>query len=39
LLKARLDEQVITRQDEMQYISKVQGMEVWSETIRIQREG
>jgi tRNA nucleotidyltransferase (CCA-adding enzyme) len=28
LLKARLDEQVITRQDEMEYISKAQGMEV-----------
>jgi tRNA nucleotidyltransferase (CCA-adding enzyme) len=27
LLKARLDEQVITRQDEMEYISKAQGME------------
>jgi hypothetical protein len=27
LLKARLDKQVITRQDEMEYISKVQGME------------
>ena len=27
LLQARLDEQVITRQDEMQYILKVQGME------------
>jgi hypothetical protein len=27
LLKARLDEQVITRQDEMEYISKTQGME------------
>jgi tRNA nucleotidyltransferase (CCA-adding enzyme) len=27
LLKARLDEQVITRQDEMEYLSKVQGME------------
>jgi tRNA nucleotidyltransferase (CCA-adding enzyme) len=27
LLKARLDEQVITRQDEMEYISKVQRME------------
>ena len=26
LLKARLDEQVITRQDEMEYISKAQGM-------------
>jgi tRNA nucleotidyltransferase (CCA-adding enzyme) len=29
LLKARLDEQVITRQDEMEYISKTQGMEGW----------
>ena len=28
LLKARLDEQVMTRQDEMEYISKAQGMEV-----------
>jgi len=27
LLKARLDEQVITRQDEMEYVSKVQGIE------------
>jgi tRNA nucleotidyltransferase (CCA-adding enzyme) len=27
LLKARLDEQVITRQDELEYISKTQGME------------
>ena len=27
LLKARLDEQVITRQDEMEYISKAQGVE------------
>ncbi len=27
LLKARLDEQVITRQDEMEYVSKGQGME------------
>jgi tRNA nucleotidyltransferase (CCA-adding enzyme) len=27
LLKARLDEKVITRQDEMEYISKAQGME------------
>jgi len=27
LLKARLDEQVITRQDEMEYISKAQGIE------------
>jgi tRNA nucleotidyltransferase (CCA-adding enzyme) len=27
LLKARLDKQVITRQDEMEYISKAQGME------------
>jgi tRNA nucleotidyltransferase (CCA-adding enzyme) len=27
LLKARLDEQVITRQDEMEYISRAQGME------------
>jgi len=27
LLKARLDEQVVTRQDEMEYISKAQGME------------
>ena len=27
LLKARLDEQVITRQDEMAYISRTQGME------------
>jgi tRNA nucleotidyltransferase (CCA-adding enzyme) len=27
LLKARLDEQVMTRQDEMEYISKAQGME------------
>jgi tRNA nucleotidyltransferase (CCA-adding enzyme) len=27
LLKARLDEQVITRQDEKEYISKAQGME------------
>jgi tRNA nucleotidyltransferase (CCA-adding enzyme) len=27
LLKARLDEQVITRQDEMEYISKAKGME------------
>jgi tRNA nucleotidyltransferase (CCA-adding enzyme) len=27
LLKARLDEQVITRQDEMEYISKTKGME------------
>ena len=27
LLKARLDEQVITRQDEMEYISKARGME------------
>jgi hypothetical protein len=27
LLQARLDEQVITRQDEMEYILKVQGME------------
>jgi tRNA nucleotidyltransferase (CCA-adding enzyme) len=27
LLKARLDEQVITRQDEMEYVSKAQGME------------
>ena len=27
LLKARLDEQVLTRQDEMEYISKAQGME------------
>jgi tRNA nucleotidyltransferase (CCA-adding enzyme) len=27
LLKARLDEQVTTRQDEMEYISKAQGME------------
>jgi tRNA nucleotidyltransferase (CCA-adding enzyme) len=33
LLKARLDEQVITRQDEMEYISKTQGMEEWPETI------
>jgi tRNA nucleotidyltransferase (CCA-adding enzyme) len=28
LLKARLDEQVITRQDEMEYISRAQGTEV-----------
>jgi len=27
LLKARLDEQVVTRQDEMEYLSKAQGME------------
>jgi hypothetical protein len=27
LLKARLDEQVITRQDETEFISKAQGME------------
>jgi tRNA nucleotidyltransferase (CCA-adding enzyme) len=27
LLKARLDEQVMTRQDEMEYVSKAQGME------------
>ncbi|HUL36573.1 MAG TPA: CBS domain-containing protein, partial [Thermodesulfobacteriota bacterium] len=27
LLKARLDEKVVTRQDEMEYISKAQGME------------
>jgi tRNA nucleotidyltransferase (CCA-adding enzyme) len=27
LLKARLDEQVVTRQDEMEYISRAQGME------------
>jgi tRNA nucleotidyltransferase (CCA-adding enzyme) len=27
LLKARLDEQVMTRQDEMEYICKAQGME------------
>jgi len=27
LLKARLDEEVITRQDEMEYISRAQGME------------
>ena len=27
LLRARLDKQVITRQDEMEYISKAQGME------------
>jgi tRNA nucleotidyltransferase (CCA-adding enzyme) len=27
LLKARLDEKVITRQDEMEYVSKAQGME------------
>ncbi len=27
LLKARLDEKVVTRQDEMEYVSKVQGME------------
>jgi tRNA nucleotidyltransferase (CCA-adding enzyme) len=27
LLKARLDEQVITRQDEMEYISRAKGME------------
>jgi tRNA nucleotidyltransferase (CCA-adding enzyme) len=27
LLEARLDEQVITRQDEMEYVSKAQGME------------
>jgi tRNA nucleotidyltransferase (CCA-adding enzyme) len=27
LLRARLDEQVVTRQDEMEYISKAQGME------------
>jgi tRNA nucleotidyltransferase (CCA-adding enzyme) len=27
LLKARLDEQVITRQDEIEYITKAQGME------------
>jgi tRNA nucleotidyltransferase (CCA-adding enzyme) len=27
LLKARLDEQVVTRQDEMEYIAKAQGME------------
>jgi tRNA nucleotidyltransferase (CCA-adding enzyme) len=27
LLKARLDEQVVTRQDEMEYISKAQGVE------------
>ncbi len=33
LLKARLDEQVITRQDEMEYISKARGMEEWPETI------
>jgi tRNA nucleotidyltransferase (CCA-adding enzyme) len=33
LLKARLDEQVITRQDEMEYISKTHGMEEWPETI------
>ncbi len=29
LLKARLDEQVITRQDEIEYIQKAQGMETW----------
>jgi len=39
LLKARLDEQVITRQDEVEYISKAQGMESWSETIRNPKEG
>jgi tRNA nucleotidyltransferase (CCA-adding enzyme) len=27
LLKARLDEQVISRQDEMEYVLKAQGME------------
>jgi tRNA nucleotidyltransferase (CCA-adding enzyme) len=27
LLEARLDEQVMTRQDEMEYVSKTQGME------------
>jgi len=27
LLKARLDEQVITRQDEMEYISRTQGLD------------
>jgi hypothetical protein len=26
LLKARLDEQVVTRQDEMEYVSRGQGM-------------
>jgi len=38
LLKARLDEQVMTRQDEVEYISKAQGMESWEETIRYQKE-
>ncbi len=38
LLKARLDEQVITRQDEVEYLSKAQEMEAWEETIRYQKE-
>jgi tRNA nucleotidyltransferase (CCA-adding enzyme) len=38
LLKARLDEQVITRQDEVEYLSKSLGMESWSETIHNQKE-
>jgi tRNA nucleotidyltransferase (CCA-adding enzyme) len=33
LLRARLDEQVITRQDEMEYISRAQRVEEWPETI------
>ncbi|NWG02939.1 MAG: CBS domain-containing protein [Syntrophaceae bacterium] len=38
LLKARLDEEVITRQDEVEFIAKAQRMEAWPETITDQRE-
>lgn len=37
LLKARLDEQVITRQDEIEYVVKALRMELWSETIHNQK--
>jgi tRNA nucleotidyltransferase (CCA-adding enzyme) len=38
LLIARLDEQVITRQDEVEYLSKALRVESWSETIHNQKE-